>query len=57
MKKKLKIYEEKCNHCSGIGTISRIKGDLTGLYGSRKCKYCNGRGRIDWIDKLKKKNV
>lgn len=45
-----KFYEE-CPECKGCGTIKvHFRNSCTTF----RCDLCNGRGKIDWIDKIKK---
>lgn len=47
VKTKLKEYEKICPFCNGAGIIPRAVTELW------LCLKCNGRGKIDWIDKIK----
>jgi len=46
----LKEYEELCPRCKGWGDVVKMYADSTS---STQCRICRGKGKIDWIDKIK----
>ena len=53
--RKPKVYEEICPVCDGLG-LEPV--EVNNFYGSCiiGCLVCKGKGKIDWIDKIKGKN-
>jgi len=50
----LKDYEELCPKCKGVGAIKlyELNGDIPINWGC--CIYCNGFGKLDFTDIIKK---
>jgi len=48
----LEEYEIHCPKCDGMGCY--VNDYENALYG---CKLCEGRGKLDWIDLIKKQNI
>lgn len=46
---KIEDYEETCPFCKGWGEIYRNDSICSCIV----CKICEGKGKIDWIDKIK----
>lgn len=43
---KIEKYEELCPECNGYGSTFEFC----------KCKKCNNKGKIDWINRIKMKS-
>ena len=46
-------YEEVCKYCFGTGKKCRMESHCIVYEGGFKCEKCNGKGKWDWIDKIK----
>ena len=58
-KKEREEYEELCPQCNGKGIKDcwyPIGGFIRKGLEPSTCEVCKGRGKIDWIDKIKKEN-
>jgi len=50
----LESYEEICDECFGVGKKCHLFLEYGIVYeGEFSCKKCNGKGKWNWIDKIK----
>ena len=55
MKKPLGPGDHYCKHCNGTGKDPRTVNDNP--WGAWECDYCNGEGKLDWIENVVGKKI